>query len=677
MRWNLLRYRAAWFAMALLNFATAGAQPAPSGRAEAAIPAEVFYRHPDIFEASLSPSGRWLAAITGKGEGRAALMTLDLDSKETTVLQAARFADSDIRSFHWVNDDRLVFDVVDFERGGGDQRTWRGLFSARRDGSEFRELISTIPERVVGAPNPTRIGSGKPLDWLHELLYVPIGGGDEVIIGEDKRDDRFDLTAIVVKRLDVTRGVVSPLSFGAPANALGWTFDPKGEPRVAETLKDGTGAFYWRAPGSDKWVALASFKQFEEPFEPNFVDASGALYVTTRDGPDSVRVLRRFDFATGRPAAEALVSTPGFDFNGNFVIDVDNGKILGVRVETDASTTVWFDPRMKAAQQAADSKLPARVNRLSCRRCGSADPVVLVHSWSDQDPGTYWVYWPKAERWRYIGPVRKDVDPKLMATLDFHRIKARDGSDLPVWITTPRGPAAAPRPAVVLVHGGPFVRGTHWRWESDAQFLASRGYLVIEPEFRGSAGYGMRHQKAGWKQWGRAMQDDVADAVQWATGKGWADPKRVCIAGASYGGYATLMGLVRHPELYRCGIAWAAVTDPRLMFEANWQSDLPDEWKGYGLRAILGDPVADAAMLASIAPVTQAARIKVPVLLAFGGQDRRVPIEHGERMRDALRAAGLQPQWVVYPEEGHGWLRVDNRIDFARRVEAFLAKQLQ
>ncbi len=200
---------------------------------------------------------------------------------------------------------------------------------------------------------------------------------------------------------------------------------------------------------------------------------------------------------------------------------------------------------------------------------------------------------------------------------------------------------------------------------------------MIEPEFRGGTGFGNQHFRAGRKQWGQAMQDNVADAVTWAVGKRWVDGKKVCIAGASYGGYAALMGLVRHPELYRCRIAWAAVTGPRLLFELGWVSDLSEEWKGYGLPVILGDPVADAAMLKANAPVEQAARIKAPLLLAFGLQDRRVPIDHGNRMRAALRAAGQEPEWVTYPDEGHGWLRLQPKVEFAQRLERFLARNLQ
>ena len=256
---------------------------------------------------------------------------------------------------------------------------------------------------------------------------------------------------------------------------------------------------------------------------------------------------------------------------------------------------------------------PAASTRLSCSQC--KDPqLLLVFSHSDQDPGRFWLYRPATNAWTALGAVRSDIVPARMATLDFMRAKARDGLDLPIWVTTPRKDAPGlrdgKRAAVVLVHGGPWMRGGHWGWDGDAQFLASRGYVVIEPEFRGSTGYGALHFRAGWKKWEGAMQDDVADALNAVAAKGLVDPKRVCIAGASYGGYATLMGMIRYPELYRCGVAWVAVTDPRLLFENSWENDSSEEARNYSMPAMVGDPQQDAAMLKAAAPVERAAEIR-------------------------------------------------------------------
>lgn len=251
---------------------------------------------------------------------------------------------------------------------------------------------------------------------------------------------------------------------------------------------------------------------------------------------------------------------------------------------------------------------------------------------------------------------------------------ARDGRDLPVWITRPAG-STGPLPAVVLVHGGPWARGGTWDWRPQQQFLASRGYLVIEPEMRGSAGYGQAHLEAGFKQFGQAMQDDVADALLWARQAGLAD-ERACIMGASYGGYSALMGLVRHPDLYRCAVASLAPADLDLLVEGSFWVD--DDYAAAREKVIperLADPKKDAAMITANSPMKQAARIKAPVLLAYGELDKRVPLKHGERMRDALKQAGNPPEWVTY-REGHGFQALPNQLNYYARVEAFLAKHL-
>lgn len=658
--WWLVLLVPAWFADAVAS--------------EAAVPpAELFYRHQDIESADLSPSGRRLAVATGIGGDRVALAVFDLAELDNPKI-VARFNDADVRSFRWVNEERLVFDIIDLGAGGGDQPFGRGLFSIGSEGGELRQLIKLRREFLV----ERRLAPPR-LEANHRLLFVPETKGNDVIVGKFQRSSIGDVTAVLPLRLDVTTYRVRSLAEGSPEGATGWLFDPAGEPRVAMTTREGRTQLHWRAPGQDRWRQLADFPTFEMNFVPRFVDGAGQLFVTTVEGDAGYRVLKRFDFRGGQPESTALVSTPGYDFDGEFITaDDDSGRTLGVRVETDAETTVWFDPRLKQIQQAVDARLPGRINRISCRRCDGDDATVLVHSWSDREPGQYWIHRPASGQWLGVGRTRQDVDAARMATLDLHRIRARDGLELPVWVTRPAGDTGkAPRPAVVLVHGGPWVRGVHWRWNDDAQFLASRGYVVIEPEFRGSTGYGTRHFRAGWKQWGRAMQDDVADAVRWAAAKGWVDAGRVCIAGASYGGYATLMGLARDGGLYRCGVAWVGVTDPRLMFGLPWVNDISEEGRLYQLPTLLGDPVADAAALADVAPVELADRIKAPLLLAYGGADTRVPLEHGERMRAALRAAGQDPQWVVYRDEWHGWLKPENRFDFARRMEAFLARHLK
>ena len=270
------------------------------------------------------------------------------------------------------------------------------------------------------------------------------------------------------------------------------------------------------------------------------------------------------------------------------------------------------------------------------------------------------------------------IKPIAMAKRDMVRIKAGDGLDIPVHLTRPPG-REGPAPMVVLVHGGPWVRGGEWRWDPDSQFLASRGYVVVEPEFRGSMGFGFKHFQASWKQWGLAMQDDVADAVRWAAASQRVDGRRVCIIGGSYGGYATLMGLVRDPDVYRCGVAWAAVSEPLRLLESSWwwADDIDDDVRRHELPRLLGDPKQDAEMLKAISPVQQAARIRAPLLLVHGDRDVRVPLVHAKAMREALQRHGQEPEWLSFPDEGHSWRKVETQRAFARRLETFLDQHLK
>jgi dienelactone hydrolase len=637
-------------------------------------PAEVFYNPPEIERARLSPSGRWLAIATGSGAPRVGLAVFDLREWKPLAV-AARFSDADVAEFEWVDDDRLVLNISDRTRGGGDQRWWPGLWVVERDGTGMRQLIKLDREWNSTATRILR----EPLSYNHELLTVPRDGSGEVIIGEHILDGAGEFRQLLAKRLNVQTGRARSLSEGVPENAWRWLFDPRGEPRVVATRAQGRTAVHWRAPGADRWQQLAEFDALRAPFLPRTVDGAGVLYVTTTEGRDGIEVLKRFDFVSGRPEAQALVSAPGYDYRGHLVIDNPAERALGVRLTTDAETTAWFHPGMAALQKEADQRWPESINRLNCSRCGAPDQVTLAFSYSDRDPGQYWLHDRATNRWRKIGDRHGGVVPRAMATTLLERVKVRDGLEIPVWITLPPGPRqAAPRPAVVLVHGGPWVRGREWEWDADAQFLASRGYVVIEPEFRGSTGYGQRLHRAGWKQWGQAMQDDLVDALAFAVGKGWVDAKRVCIAGSSYGGYATLMGLARHGEHFRCGVAWAGVTDPRLLFKWGYSYDMHTEHREHTLPRLIGDPdnPADRAMLDAHTPLLLAERIKAPVLLAYGSDDRRVPLVHGTRMRDALAAAGRPPEWVLYPGEGHGWFKQETRVDFARRMEAFLARHL-
>ena len=276
---------------------------------------------------------------------------------------------------------------------------------------------------------------------------------------------------------------------------------------------------------------------------------------------------------------------------------------------------------------------------------------VLVASYADVDPGSWYLLDVATSSLKQIESAKPEIDRNAMAPTQVVRYKSLDGLEIPAYLTLPPG-GGRNLPAVVLVHGGPIVRD-RWQWQPEVQLLASRGYAVLQPQFRGSAGFGRSFELAGHREWGRRMQDDVTAGAQWLAAQGIADPRRICIYGASYGGYAALWAAVKTPELFRCVASLAGVSDLALMFNAKSDVNSDSFGRLFELRTI-GDPTEDAKLFDEVSPLKGAARIQVPVLLAHGDLDARVPIVHSEKMIQALNANGKQYEWILLRGEKHG-----------------------
>jgi dipeptidyl aminopeptidase/acylaminoacyl peptidase len=639
-------------------------------------PVEAFFDDPGFGAAQLSPSGKYLAARVRGKDGRDKLAVYDLASEKVGIV--AGFGSADVGSFTWVNDNRLTFDTTDHSVGFGDLHYAPGLFAVNRDGGRLRQLVQRDARFVVDGRD-----GNEPLPWNTYLVpqrpRQPGAGGqqaDTVYVIHPSAISRNEFGRIVLQRLNTLDGTYSNFG-GPPGDVRSWLLDHNNEPRLASTLDQGIETLYYRDPANDSWRKLAGVHAWtggDGAFTPLAFGPDGTLYVIANRGSDT-SALHTYDFATGSVSDKPLVQLQGYDFSGQLIIS--NGKLLGIRYLGESEDTVWLDPAMKALQAAVDQRLPATVNLLSVPERPET-PWLLVVAYSDIQPPSTLLYNSATQALRPVGASHPAIRPAQMGSASAVHYTARDGLEIPAWLTLPPGGAAKQLPLVVLVHGGPYVRGASWGWNAEAQFLATRGYAVLQPEFRGSAGYGQRHFRAGWKQWGLRMQDDLADGARWAIAQGTADPRRICIAGASYGGYAALMGLVNDGALYRCAIAWAGVTDIQLMYDGHWSfsSDLPQQWKQYGMPQLVGDPVQDAAQLTATSPLRQAARIKRPLLLAYGGADVRVPLYHGTQFYQAVKQGNPSVEWVEYPAEGHGWDLPQTRYDFWKRVETFLYKNI-
>ena len=651
------------------------ASPATTAATTAARPPIAdFFSNPEFSGALLSPSGKYLAVRMGKKDHRDMLAVITLS--DNSVKAVGNFSDADIGSFDWVNDERLVFTATDRTVGQGDARYAPGLYAVNRDGSKFIQLASRAGQPFITAGGATAIHSRELLPWNTYLLGQRNKQDSEfiyVVKPAIQRPGQVDY--IELERLNTLTGRYT--AFKRPGDSMSWLLDRDGEPRLTATVEKGIKTIYYRDPAKEQeWRKLVSFNNYtggKGAFRPLAFGPDGTLYVTSNAGQDKTAVYT-FDFAANKISDQPVIVLDGYDFTGNLIFG--GNKLLGVRRLTDAWDTTWLDAGLKAMQAKIDEMLPNTINLLSLPTRPES-PWVLVESYSDLFPPRAMLYNSDTKKLNLIGGTHPQIDPTRMAPQSLVHYKARDGLVIPAWLTMPRG-ANKNLPLVVLVHGGPYVRGGSWGWDADAQFLASRGYAVLEPEYRGSTGFGRKLFRAGWKQWGLKMQDDIADGARWAIAQGTADAKRICIAGASYGGYATLMGLVNDPDLYKCGIDWAGVTDINLLYDGQWNytSDLDDAWKQYGMPTLVGDQVKDAEQLKATSPLEQAARIKQPLLLAYGGADMRVPLPHGTRFYKAVKEGNPNVEWIEYEEEGHGWALPKNRIDFWGRVEKFLDKNI-
>lgn len=648
---RLTRFLAALLALAaLLPLPAISAGPA-------AIPIANFMRFPAYSGAALSPSGRYLAVLVPAPE-RKALAIMDLADRKITV--AARYPDWDVASFHWINDQRLVFSVNDQKATYEDQKGG-GLFAIDRDGSAFKELAKTLA---------VQRGEGS-YRYRYKELVRSFGSGDDIwVVSNEENGDHPQLY-----RLNTRNGKMALLSGGIVGSVSDWVLDSKNVVRAATRMEDRDGVhhyqFIYRETADSPWQVLHEYTRKEYSIEPVALSADGSeLYVFSNKGRATV-ALFAYDLKQ-RKLGDLLAGHPRVDLDG-IVRDPKTFEPVGVRYDAERAGTVWFDSKNAALQKGLDAAMPGRVNVIH----NSAGQRTLVYSYSDRDPGRYYLWEGEKRKLEELFSAMDWIDPAQMAEVKPIEYAARDGLKIPAYLTLPPGKSGKSLPLVVMPHGGPFGIRDDWHWDGEVQLLANRGYAVLQPQYRGSGGYGGKFRAAGYKQWGRAMQNDLSDGIKYLVGQGIVDPKRVAIVGASYGGYAALAGGAYTPELYKGVVSRFGVSDLTLMFKSNyWQESNSDKWYEFDALDMIGDPKKDAEQLRATSPVNAAANFRVPVLITQGQEDTRVIPKHATDMDAALRAAGKPVELMMVQGEGHGFYKESNRVDEWTKIEAYLKKQL-
>ena len=548
--------------------------------------------------------------------------------------------DRDISGYFWKNDNRILF----LKDTGGDENF--KLYGVNIDGSNpmcFTDFPKVRTEIFDDLPD---------ID-------------NEVIIGLNKRNPQvFD-----PYRLDITTGKMTMLAEN-PGNVSAWLLDHDGKLRVAIAVDGVNTQIMYRATEKDpfKTVLTTSFKETVNPFFFTFDNKN--VYASSNLGRDKSAIVE-FDIANGKEV-KVLYENKDYDVDG-----LNYSRLR--KVITSADYTSWkgekyfFDDVSKKLYDRLKKDLGKYEYRISAMN--KAENKFMVRTYSDRSLGAYYFYDQTTDKLQKLVDVSPWLDENELAEMQPIEYTSRDGLKINGYLTLPKGYTmdnAKDLPVVVNPHGGPWARD-EWGFNPEVQFLVNRGYAVLQMNFRGSTGYGREFWEKSFKQWGLKMQDDITDGVNWLIDKGIADKNRIAIYGGSYGGYATLSGLTATPDLYACAVDYVGVSN---LF--TFMKTIPPYWKPYleMMYEMVGDPKKDSILMAANSPVMNANKIVKPLFIAQGANDPRVNKDESDQMVAALKKRGIQVEYLVKDNEGHGFHNEENRFDFYRAMEKFLGKYM-
>jgi dipeptidyl aminopeptidase/acylaminoacyl peptidase len=603
-------------------------------------------RHARYKMVKISPDGRYVA-VTAVVRDRTMLSVIRLSDLHGFNLEP--HDNADVIDFWWASPTRVIYTQgvrdSNFDAPLADGQ----LFGVNADGSG-RDLLYGY-------------GSHNPYYGAADLISALPGDPGHVLVSVSNLDAATsDGVLPVVEKMSVTSGQMTKV-MTAPARNVDFIADHAGHVRFAYGVDNEDNVRVYTHPaGEGDWQLLPEIDASRDL--PLAFGANDKFAYFDCNVPAGFGICK-WDPATRKLAIEW--SNPHVTATG-LASGPEEDHFIGVNFEDGRPGVALFDPHDRDAEVLASlvQQFPGEgVQFVSSTQDGSK-AIVAVES--DTDPGAFYLYDRVSRTLRLLFRAAPWIGPEKLAAKQPFEFSARDGMRLQGYVTYPPGQESARSlPLVVYVHGGPYGVRDWWDYDPDVQAVATRGYAVLQVNYRGSGGYGYAFQKAGWRQWGGKMQDDVADATRWAIAQGIADPNRICIYGASYGGYAALEGAVKDPGLYKCAIGYVGVYDLGLMYE---RGDIPDTTYGKNyLKRVLG---TDRKTLAALSPVNQVGRLRAKVMLIVGGEDARVPPLQGQEMRKALRAKGIPCEWLYRDKEAHGFYKEANVADLYANVDAFL-----
>lgn len=598
------------------------------------VPIEDFFKTPSALGYSMSPDGKYLAYFA-PWENRRNVYIIPAGGGEPKRITSSK--DRDIVSYAWKNDK-----IIYLKDNGGDENYH--IYLAGMDGIAEDKDLTPYPGVLA---------------YYVDLLK---GNDNEILITMNKQDPKvFD-----IYKLDITNGNTTMVAQN-PGNITGWLTDCNGKLRMA-VIDDGIQSqILYREKEEDEFKLILA-TEYGESFSPIMFDKDNkSIYAATNVGRDTAAIVK-FDLESKKQ--DVIYERIDVDVS-NLIVNPKTKEVLGIIYITDKIRQEYFNKKLKDIMDKVSAKFD-RDKQIGINDLSEDLAKFIFSVGDDRDPGAYYFYDSSTDKLKKLGDVLPSINPEKMAKMLPISYKSRDGLTIHGYLTLPANKIPENLPVIVNPHGGPWARDT-WGYNQEVQFLANRGYAVLQVNFRGSTGYGKKFVDAGNKQWGLKMQDDITDGVQWLIKQGIADPKKIGIYGASYGGYATLAGIAFTPDLYAAAVDYCGVSNIFTLLKT-----IPPYWETQVkmFHERVGDPEKDKELLTKISPVFHADKIKTPLFVAQGANDPRVNKAESDQIVEALKKRNITVEYMVKDNEGHGFANEENRFDFYKAMESFFAKHL-
>ena len=603
------------------------------------IPLEDFFKNPEKSSFQISPNGQFISYMKPWEEGnrRMNVYVKPFDSeKEIRITNAKKRS---LYGYFWLNNNRIAY----VQDKGGDENIH--IYAVDIDGSNdidltpFENIQARITDDLEEDENFILIELNKNNPQVHDVYRLNVNNGDLELIAKN------------------------------PGNISGWMTDNDGKLRIALTSDGVNSSILYRDSEKDdfKEILTTNFKESVSPLF--FTFDNNEIYVSSNRHRDKSSIYK-FDLQKGIET-DLIFEHPDVDVY-SLMRSKKRRLITGVSFYTDKQNYKFYDSWRRDLQLSLENKIPGVEVRLSS--LSKDETKAIIVAFSDRSRGTYYYYDIEKDELTMLAELSPWLKTDDMAKMSPVKYESRDGLTIHGYLTLPLNYNKGDRiPVVVNPHGGPWVRD-YWGFNSEIQFLANKGYAVFQMNYRGSTGYGRSFWEKSFKQWGKDMQNDITDGVNWLIDEGIADPDKIAIYGASYGGYATLAGLTFTPDLYACGVDYVGVSSLFTFMES-----MPPYWELYRsmMYEMVGHPDNDKELLASASPLLHIDKIKAPLFIAQGANDPRVKKSESDQIVEALKQKGIDVPYMVKDDEGHGFYNEENQFDFYKSMDDFLKKYLK